>query len=155
MLMKLASRAHLKRRHYEQEHIPADVRYLLEQQRRTQNDRDKWESIYKILFPGEAVPNLCMCPCRSVTPCLLLLMLLVAFWSFALQSGSNAYVSRSSNMLQEPQISTPHVPPMVMNGFQPGYPGFYNDPYNGIPYHDAELDEASPNLWQFFWLPPN
>ena len=61
MLMELASRAHIKGRHYEQEHIPADIRYELEKQRRTQNDRDKWESIYKILFPGETVPNPCLC----------------------------------------------------------------------------------------------
>jgi hypothetical protein len=58
-------------------------------------------------------------------------------------------------MLQDTQISTPHVPPMVTNGFHLGYPGFYNDPYNGIPYHiDAELDEANTALWRLFYRAP-
>jgi len=130
-------KAHLKRRHYEQEHIPADVRYLLEQQRRTQNDRAKWESIYRILFPGETVPS-------------------PDFWDLALslQGGStDAYVSQSSNMLQETRGSTSHVSPMVMNGFRLGNAVFYYNTYNGIPYD--ELYEADADFRQPYWLPPS
>jgi hypothetical protein len=67
ILTELASRTHIKRRHYDEENILPNVRYQLEQQRRRQNDGDKWNSIYNILFPGEPVPNPCMHVHRSVT----------------------------------------------------------------------------------------
>ena len=83
-------------------------------------------------------------------------MFLVAVWNSTLQSGSNAYVPQSSNMLQESQSSTSsQVPLMVTNGFHLGYPRFSNNPYNGIPNYDAELDEANAALWQLFWPPPS
>ncbi|KAN0071719.1 hypothetical protein V8E54_010315 [Elaphomyces granulatus] len=47
---------HIKNRHYDEEQIPTNVRYQLEQQRRKQRDEEKWESLYKILFPGEIPP---------------------------------------------------------------------------------------------------
>jgi len=128
-------KAHLKRRHYEQEHIPADVRYLLEQQRRTQNERAKWESMYKILFPREIVPS-------------------PNLWDLALQGGStDAYVSQSPNMLQETRGSTSYVSPMVMNGFRLDNPGFYYNTYNGMLYD--ELYEADADFWQPYWPPPS
>ncbi|KAN0071771.1 hypothetical protein V8E54_010367 [Elaphomyces granulatus] len=53
-------KAHIKKRHYDEEHIPTDVRYQFEQQRRKQRDEEKWESLYNILFPGEIPPSPCM-----------------------------------------------------------------------------------------------
>ncbi|KAN0071774.1 hypothetical protein V8E54_010370 [Elaphomyces granulatus] len=50
-------KTHIKNRHYDEEQIPTDVRYELEQQRRKQRDKDKWETLYKILFPGEIPPS--------------------------------------------------------------------------------------------------
>jgi hypothetical protein len=60
ILTEFVSRAHIKKRHYDEEQIPTDVRYQLEQQRRKQRDEEKWESLYKILFPGEMPPSPCM-----------------------------------------------------------------------------------------------
>jgi hypothetical protein len=103
---ELASRTHIKRRHYAEENIQPDVRYKLEQQRRRQKDEDKWKSMYKILFPGEVVPS----PCMHLQPSpYLLLMLSVVFTnpSSAVQNDSND-VSQPSRIYlpTAPEVST-------------------------------------------------
>ncbi|KAN0071786.1 hypothetical protein V8E54_010382 [Elaphomyces granulatus] len=161
-------KTHIKRRHYDEEHIQHDVRYQLEQQRRKQKDEDKWKSIYKILFPGERAPspffinpslalevdsNDVSPPSRTHLP--------TALEVSALSNNSTpAKPDRqpgniAGNIAADPMqcvqgtSSTSNVPPIVTNGFSHDDPGFFD---NGISY--AELDEATRdilNSWSLLW----
>ena len=160
MLTELLSRTHIKSRHYDEEDIQPDVRYKLEQQRRKQNDKEKWISIYKILFPGATVPNSCMHLHRSVTISMPSPNVLVVF-------ADSKDISQLSSTHLPPELedSTPHlgghqeimavesivedvqntsstsgVPLTVTNNSGPGNPEFFDNLY-------AELDEVTNNFW--------